>query len=543
MRALEGEEERAGPYILLAELGAGGMGRVYLASGPDGSLVAVKRIEPRYVDDEGFRARFAREVDACRRVSGAYTAAVVAADPEATRPWLASVFVPGPSLAETLEAFGPLPEQAVLHLAARLATALGDIHRAGLVHRDLKPSNVLLAEDGLRVIDFGIVRAVQSSGEQTLTTLPLGSPAYMSPEQAQAQPVTTASDLFSLGTLLTVASTGRNPFHVAGNLEASLRNIVRAQPDLTGVPARLRPIVERCLAKDPAARPTPAQMLSLLGKIPPTSRPWPGAIYDRIAQRRTEVDRLLDGSPEPTQAMPAGPPSASPGPGQGPSFEPVTKADPAQGRAQPQGQPSGRPPAKRSPWLAMGAVALVLAVVVLIGVAWRLMSDATDPSDGDTTTQETPNDSASESSTETEPDDSNDLDTPPPPIPVTGTIVGAEDMCLDADQASSDNGTAAIIHTCNGGANQQWTLAQDGSIRTLGKCLDVIDANPANGTRVQLWDCHAGPNQQWTAQDGHLVDKNSGRCLDIPIKDIVDGTQVQIWDCGTGDNQQWQLPD
>jgi serine/threonine protein kinase len=518
VRALNGDEERAGPYTLLAELGAGGMGRVYLASGPDGSLVAVKRIDPRYVDDEGFRTRFAREVDACRRVSGAYTAAVVAADPEASRPWLASVFVPGPSLAEALDAVGTLPEQPVLQLAARLATALADIHRAGLVHRDLKPSNVLLADDGLRVIDFGIVRAVQSGGEQTLTTLPLGSPAYMSPEQALAYPVTTASDLFSLGILLTVASTGRNPFHVPGNIEASLRNIVQAQPDLTGVPARLRPVVERCLAKDPADRPTPTQVLALLGPVAPTSRPWPSAVYDQIARRRAEVDRLLDGSPEGTQVLAA----------EGPSFEPATKAD------GPPVQTDPPPPVRRSPvalWIGVGVAVLALAAALVNAVGWdRLTGALSGPSD-DPTTQQEETDSPSPSPSEQ-----------PAAAGPVGTIVGAKDMCLDVDQASSASGTAAIIHSCNGGANQQWTVAPDGTLRALGKCLDVIDANPANGTRVQIWDCHDGANQHWTARDGQLVDSNSGRCLDIPNKDIVDGTQVQIWDCYGSPNQLWRPP-
>lgn len=383
VQPLEEPEAWVGPYRLLAELGAGGMGRVYLASGPDGALVAVKRIDPRYADDQGFRVRFGREVEACRRVSGAYTASVITADSDAPHPWLASVYVQGPSLAQVLESVGVLPAESAVQLTARLASALVDIHRSGLVHRDLKPSNVLLVEDGLRVIDFGIVRAIDSqAGDTTLTTVPVGSPAYMSPEQAKAQPVTAASDMFSLGVLLTVACTGRNPFHVTGDLVATLRNIVEAQPDLSTVPLRLRAIVERCLAKNPAHRPTPAQVLAMVGPIPPTSRPWPNAVYDQIARQRAELDRLLDGAPEATHVMqhqsrPPIPAAAHNGPG--PSFEPVTSPDGPPGRDAPEAVPTRRSRRGLVAWL--GAAGAVLAAFVLvIGLNWDRLTDAlTDP--------------------------------------------------------------------------------------------------------------------------------------------------------------------
>lgn len=176
----------AGPYRLLAELGSGGMGRVLLGAGPDGRLVAVKQVHARFADDDGFRARFRREVAASRKVSGAYTAAVMDADAEAPTPWLASVFVAGPSLGAAVEALGTLPEETVRRLAAGLVTALAEIHRAGLIHRDLKPDNVLLAEGGVRVIDFGIARAAERGTDTRLTQTGwmIGSPASMSPEQA-----------------------------------------------------------------------------------------------------------------------------------------------------------------------------------------------------------------------------------------------------------------------------------------------------------------------------------------------------------------------
>lgn len=196
-----GGPTHVGPFEVVGVLGQGGMGRVLLAAGPDGRLVAVKQVLAHFADDEGFRARFRREVTASRKVSGAYTAAVIDADPDASTPWLASVFVAGPSLGAVVKAGGVLPEDVVRRLAAGLTSALAEIHRAGLVHRDLKPDNVLLAEDGVRVIDLGIARATEGEAEGdtglTRTGFVVGSPAYMSPEQAEGHPLTPASDVFS----------------------------------------------------------------------------------------------------------------------------------------------------------------------------------------------------------------------------------------------------------------------------------------------------------------------------------------------------------
>ena len=182
------DPRRIGPYRIFAQLGRGGMGRVFLAGAPDGRLVALKLVHAQHVEEPGFRERFRREVAASRRVSGAYTAPVVDADVETEIPWLATAFVPGPSLRQAIDAAGPLPPQTAARLAAGLATALGAIHAAGLVHRDLKPSNVLLAADGPRVIDFGVARATDgNTSELTHTGWLVGSPGYMSPEQAESK--------------------------------------------------------------------------------------------------------------------------------------------------------------------------------------------------------------------------------------------------------------------------------------------------------------------------------------------------------------------
>ncbi|KUL35430.1 serine/threonine protein kinase [Streptomyces sp. NRRL F-4489] len=302
---------QAGPYRLLTELGRGGMGRVLLGVAPDGRPAAVKLVHARHAADEGFRSRFRREVAASRKVSGAYTAAVLDADADAELPWLASVFVAGPSLGAAVERTGALPEDAVHRLAVGLATALAEIHRAGLVHRDLKPENVLLAEDGARVIDFGIARAARAGDatELTGTGWVVGSPPFMSPEQAESRELTGASDVFSLGSVLVLAATGRSPFAGPSALQ-TLYNVVHTEPDLSGVPGSLYGIVARCLAKRPADRPAPAELLALLGPVAPADRPWPPAVQRMVDAQRARVEGLLDGDPERTAVLRGAPPAA-----------------------------------------------------------------------------------------------------------------------------------------------------------------------------------------------------------------------------------------
>ena len=255
--------------MLLGRLGAGGMGVVYLGRSPGGRLVAVKEIRPELASDLEFRIRFAREVAAARKVSGLFTAGVVDADPDAGRPWLVTNFVAGPSLADAVAVHGPLPAASVLALAAGLAEGLSAVHAAGVVHRDLKPSNVLLAPDGPRLIDFGISQAI---GGTVLTSVGMvvGSPGFMSPEQAQGEPVGPASDMFSLGSVLAFAATGEQPFG-PGAPSVQLYRVVHATARLAGVPGPLRPLVERCLDKDPARRPTAAQFLSELAAADPSA--------------------------------------------------------------------------------------------------------------------------------------------------------------------------------------------------------------------------------------------------------------------------------
>ncbi|KRD00704.1 bifunctional serine/threonine-protein kinase/ABC transporter substrate-binding protein [Streptomyces sp. Root264] len=252
-------------HRLLGRLGAGGMGVVYLARTPGGALVALKVLLAEYAEEPGFKERFRREVEVAQRVDSPWAVPLVDADADAEAPWLATAFVPGPSLGEAVAGYGPLPEHGVRLLGARLAEALGEVHRAGLVHRDLKPGNVLIAHDGPRLIDFGIARAPEDTA-LTATGMVVGTPGYLSPEQATGpggDAIGPASDVFSLGCVLAFAATGRAPFG-SGAVDALLYRAAHDPADLDGIPAALREVVEACLEKDPARRPDAAELVRRL---------------------------------------------------------------------------------------------------------------------------------------------------------------------------------------------------------------------------------------------------------------------------------------
>jgi eukaryotic-like serine/threonine-protein kinase len=256
-----GEPPVIGPYRLRGLLGVGGTGRVFLGVAPGGQLVAVKVIRAELATDPEFRMRFRQEVAVARTVSGPFTAPVIDADADAPLPWLATAYVPGPSLDDAVAERGPLPTWTVLKLAAGLAEGLSAIHAAGVVHRDLKPSNVLLAKDGPRLIDFGISRA---SGASALSHpgLLVGSPGFVSPEQAEGQEAGPPGDVFSLGAVLAFAATGKGPFG-AGSTLALVYRVIHCPPDLDMVPAEVQPLVRRCLAQDPGLRPTARELLAV----------------------------------------------------------------------------------------------------------------------------------------------------------------------------------------------------------------------------------------------------------------------------------------
>ncbi|TRO68366.1 serine/threonine-protein kinase [Streptomyces sp. IB201691-2A2] len=312
-----GVGDRIGRYRLLRTLGAGGMGRVCLARSEGGRTVAVKLIKPELAAEPEFRERFRLEVAAARRVSDRWTAPVLDADTEAETPWVATGYIAGPSLEHIVspQGHGPLPAPSVRTLAHGLACALLDIHGAGLVHRDLKPSNVLITIDGPRVIDFGIARALDAIPGSTPTSsgMLVGSPRFMSPEQLRDEPVGPAADVFCMGTVLAYAATGQTPFGGGGSggVHAVMFRIAQEEPDLTGIEEPVRGLIADCLAKDPAARPTPEEVVARMQPVATgtSSPPWlPAQI---IAELGRSAVQLLDTDTPPHASAMAAPVAAA----------------------------------------------------------------------------------------------------------------------------------------------------------------------------------------------------------------------------------------
>ncbi|MBD3010329.1 MULTISPECIES: DUF4328 domain-containing protein [unclassified Streptomyces] len=307
-----------GEYRLLGKLGEGGMGRVYLARSARGRTVAVKLVQAELARQADFRGRFKREVEAARRVGGQWTAPVLDADTDAEVPWVATGYIGGPSLHSVVaEDFGALPERSLRILANGLALALRDIHGAGLVHRDLKPSNILVTIDGPRVIDFGIARALDAvgtttGGNLTMTGAVVGSPGFMSPEQVRGEPVTAASDVFCLGSVLAFAATGRQPF---GNLDSGIHalmyRIAQEEPDLVGLPDGARGLVTACLDKDPAKRPSVDELVAATQPVADDGEPWlPGGLLARLGRDALQLLEVEAENAQPNAMAPQQGPSA-----------------------------------------------------------------------------------------------------------------------------------------------------------------------------------------------------------------------------------------
>ncbi|WP_103508337.1 serine/threonine-protein kinase [Streptomyces sp. SM13] len=347
-----------GGYRLAAVLGAGGMGKVYLSYTPGGRPLAIKVIRAEFSEDPEFRRRFQQEVRAAQRVQGLYTAPVIDSDTEGAQPWLATAYVPGPSLAHAVSRHGGLPLRSVLLLTVGVAEALGVIHGAGIVHRDLKPANVLLASDGPRVIDFGIARAADTTA-LTGTGVSVGTPAFMAPEQAAAGTITPATDVFALGQIAAYAAIGAPAFG-DGSSHAVLYRIVHEDPDLSRLPDELRPLVTRCLSRDPADRPALADIIRICHEISPEplrqGEDWlPQAVAGSITERHqlpapapTPPPQPTT-APTPTQASPQAPSTPPPG---GPHYTPtgyaVAAAPTQTGPAAP-GAPGAPPAAPGAP--------------------------------------------------------------------------------------------------------------------------------------------------------------------------------------------------
>ncbi|MFF4849866.1 serine/threonine protein kinase [Streptomyces sp. NPDC001194] len=491
-----GDPERIGGFTLVGRLGAGGMGVVYLAQGPDGRLVAVKRLREEFASDLEFRARFRREAAALLRVQGACTARVLAVETGAGSPFVVMEYVQGPTLAEHVGEHGPLRGDMAHGFAVGLAEALVAIHGAGLVHRDLKPGNVLLSNQGPKVIDFGIAQAADATA-LTRPGVVVGTMGYMAPEQARGQ-AGPAADVFAWALTVAYAATGRHPFGT-GPSEALLYRVLHEEPDLDGVPARLRTLLAQALDRAPERRPAPRHLLAAL-----TGATDPGTVADAEA-----VSTLLATA----WRMPA----------------------------------TGAPPAsaagRRTALVAAAAAALLLSTA---GIVWGVLPGGADPTASGTTAPSgrpantAPSSSAPAPATRTAPDPSGSAPrqtaprttapatpasipsplppSPSPPPASTGPIANTHSgLCIDTNGPQRP-GLEVVLRACGNYSGQIWGHDETSLHLTnppSGLCLDT-NGPPATGVMAVLNPCGYYSGQQWRYDTGagRFVNPASGLCLD-----------------------------
>ncbi|MFJ5546413.1 serine/threonine protein kinase [Streptomyces sp. NPDC093225] len=511
-----GDPNRIGELTLVGRLGAGGMGVVYLAQGPDGRLVALKRLREELASDAEFRARFRREAAALLRVQGTCTARVLTVEVETSRPFVVMDYVQGPTLAEHVGEHGPLRGDMAHGFAVGLAEALVAIHQAGVVHRDLKPGNVLLSEHGPKVIDFGIAQTADATA-LTRTGVAVGTVGYMAPEQVRGQAGPPA-DVFAWGLTVAYATTGRPPFGT-GPAEAVLHRLLNGAPDLDGVPGQLKALVGWALTTSPEQRPTPGHLLSEL-----TRTTDPGTVLDVEA-----VSTVLGA----TWQMPE------------------ADAPPA--------------PMQKQRTLPAAAAAATVLLLTAAGILWAVLSGhGPSTASGSTSPPDRPASSVPSSSPMTSPTTAPDttprsatpettlatsaVPQPPPPLPSpsasTGSITNTHSgLCIDTDGPQRP-GLGVVLRACGNFGGQVWR--HDGTSLHVtntpsGLCLDT-DGTPATGARAVLNTCGHFTGQQWhyEADSSRFTNPASGLCLDTNGPPAIN-LELVLNTCGNYTGQHWRI--
>ncbi|MCD5352593.1 protein kinase [Kineosporia mesophila] len=513
-------------YRVLDRLGSGSQGVVYLAEAPSGAWVAIKRLLSGGEDNTQERRQLAKEVAAARLVAPFCTAQLLDVRLEGPSPYVVSEYIPGPTLSHKVRRDGPMTGAALQRTAIGTVTALAAIHRAGVVHRDFKPANVMLSPDGPRVIDFGIARDLAT--DLTETSRVVGTPAYMSPEQLRNEPVEPAADMFAWACVMVFAATGRTLFD-GKHVMAVAYQILSGEPTLSGVPDGLRIVLERCLAQDPARRPTAEQVLAML-----LGRPEPVADLDllirgsRIAEAATPVPPLVPPGDSPHRrrgvmtsgrrivlggvllgVLTAG--GWVIGHGVGSDRVPVAVGS---------GSPGGEAGPAGLPSETLSRTATPTATRSAVHTTARKKQTAT-------TSARTP--SATRRSTPSA--------TEKRVASVTGTasIVGIAAQCLDIANARSENGTQVQIVPCNESKAQIWTARRDGTVRALGKCLNVA------GRAVEINECDGTGDQTWRIASGVIVNAGSGRCLGTKSNGSKEYTPAVVAACSGAAGQVWSF--